>query len=345
MTRARKAIVEMSGYAPGEQPTDPNIIKLNTNENPYPPAPEVKRALGKIPIEALLKYPDPTAEPLRSAAARLYRVKKDQILIGNGSDELLTIIVCTFADPKDCIAVASPTYSLYKTLAQIQDAKMEEIPFPEDYSLPKKLFNNRARIVFLPNPNAPSGTLVGRKDISRLAKSLKGLLVLDEAYVDFASDNCLPLLKQHPNLVILRTLSKSYSLASLRLGIAAASQEIIRQMMKVKDSYNINLATQLGGLAALEAQAHMKKNAERICKSRAKLTRDLEKLGFFVWPSQANFVLARVPDNKAKRYYLTLKKRGILVRFFDTPRLCNSLRITVGKPSENAQLIRILKSL
>jgi len=338
MSYFRPDIDAMAGYTPGEQPQGGGYVKLNTNENPYPPSPRVLEAVRSWTTEALRLYPDPMAGAVRDKAAEVYGLRPENVLVGNGSDDLLTIIMRCFADRGDPIAYPMPTYTLYRTLAQIQGTRPVEVAFADDYSLPDGLRGIEAKIVFLANPNSPSATLVAADEVASLAASLRGVLVVDEAYVDFAEGDCLDLVRGHPNVIVLRTFSKSFSMCGLRVGLALASADLIAGMVKVKDSYNVNRLAAVAAAAALDDLDHMRANAERIKATRERLTRALEEMGVFVLPSQANFILACIPAASerpsARDLYRQLKQRRILVRYFDQPRLDDCLRITVGSDEE-----------
>lgn len=344
----RANIAAMSGYVPGEQPWENGFIKLNTNENPYPPSPKVHAALKKALDASLRLYPEPQSDTLRAAAARVYGVKPENILAGNGSDEILAILLHCFVGPQDRVAYPTPTYSLYDTLIAIQNGVAARVAYPADFSLPPALAEQKAALTFLCNPNAPSGTLTPLDQVEKLGRSVAGILVVDEAYVDFAASegaSAVPLLQRLPNLIVLRTFSKSFSLAGLRIGLAFAAEEIIAGMMKVKDSYNLNRLSLLAATAALGDLPWMEKNARRIQRSRKRLTGGLERLGYRVYPSHANFVLARRPGRDQKKVYEELKRRKILVRYFATPDLEDCLRITVGAPAEIEALLTEMAAL
>lgn len=338
MSTVRKNIARMEGYKPGEQPSTTDYIKLNTNENPYPPSPRVQEALV-AEIERLRLYPDPMATRLRERITELHQVPLENILVGNGSDELLTIVTRTFADRGDCVASPSPTYTLYKTLCEIQGARYVPVEYRDDYSLNENLIPSRAKIVFVANPNSPSGTLLPEETLAKIAAAISGVLVVDEAYVDFSRKDCLGLLKNHTNVIILRTLSKSFSLAGLRIGYALADKDIIANFIKVKDSYNVSRLAIAGGLAALGDLEWMRANIQKIIGTRRRLIWGLEELGFSVYPSETNFVLARLDAFPADQIYRQLKRKKILVRYYDTPRLRNCLRISVGTDREITQLV------
>ena len=327
----------MTGYVPGEQPQDAGFIKLNTNENPYPPSRQVYAALRKAIDGSLRLYPEPLSNTLRLAAADVYGVKPSNIIAGNGSDELLSMLLRCFVGPGDRVAFPCPTYSLYDTLIEIQDGARAAVDYPEDFSLPYTLAKQDAALTFLCNPNAPSGTLVALDEIEKLARSVAGILVVDEAYVDFAESegsSSIPLISRLSNLIVLRSFSKSFSLAGMRIGLAFASEEVIGGMMKVKDSYNLNRLSLVAATAALQDMPWMTRNARRIQQSRKKATVALRRMGYDVYPSHANFILARRKGQNLKPIYEELKRRMILVRYFDVAGLQDCLRITIGTPKE-----------
>ncbi len=333
---------------PGEQPQNEDIIKLNTNENPYPPSPRVLSALRKAANGLLRLYPEPLSDSLRRLAAGIYGVQPGNVLVGNGSDELLSILVRCFVGPRDRVVYPVPTYTLYDTLIAIQEGEGVGIDYADDFSLPEPLYAQHAALAFLCNPNSPSGTLVSVGEIERLARSVSGVLVVDEAYIDFAEGegvSAIPLIRAHSNLVVLRSFSKSFSLAGLRVGLAFATAEIITGMIKVKDSYNVNRLSAVAASAALRDLHWMERNVRRVQRTRKRLTRGLQKLGFRVYPSQANFVMARREGENLKGLYEKLKKRKILARYFDIPGLQDSLRITVGTPREVETLLREMSGI
>lgn len=338
----------MASYVPGEQPQETGFVKLNTNENPYPPSPRVVAALRKAIDASLRLYPEPLSDTLRAAAAVAYGVEPSNIIAGNGSDELLSIVLRCFVEAGDRVALPHPTYSLYDTLIEIQSGVRAAVNYPTDFSLPAGLAAQNAALTFLCNPNAPSGTLVSLAEVERLARSVSGILVVDEAYVDFAESegaSAIPLIRRLDNLIVLRTFSKSFSLAGLRIGLAFAPAEIIAGLMKVKDSYNLSRLSLTAATAALQDLPWMARNARRIQKSRKKLSAALRRMGYEVYPSHANFVLARKSGASLKPVYEELKRRRILVRYFDAPGLRDCLRITVGAPKEIQTLIDQMAAL
>jgi histidinol-phosphate aminotransferase len=343
----RPNVREMHGYTPGEQPTiGERVVKLNTNENPFTPSPKVIQAIQNVEPEMLRRYPNPTADLFREAAAKMLEVTPDMIIAGNGSDDLLTIATRTFVPPGGTLAFPDPTYSLYPILAQLEDAKTAAIPWETDYSLPiDALAETKAHAIYLANPNAPTGTFVSPMKVEELARKFTGLVLVDEAYVDFAEDNCVPLVREYENVVITRTLSKAYALAGLRFGYAVAQPQVVAEMMKVKDSYNVDAISVLAATAAIEDQAYARNSWEHVRKERQRLSVELDQLGWKVLPSQANFIFVICPHGKGKEAYLGLKQQGILVRHFDKAGLNDKIRITVGTMQENNALLGGIKAL
>lgn len=346
-TFVRPAIRAMEGYTPGEQPgAGERVVKLNTNENPFPPSPKVMQAIREVEAESLRRYPNPTAEAFREAAAQVLGVTPDMIIAGNGSDDILSVAVLTFTGPGDTLAYPDPTYSLYPVLADLDEVKTVTLPWDEDWSLPiDALLATKARAIFLANPNAPSGTVVSPQKIDELAQKFSGLVLIDEAYVDFAEDNCLPLVRKHENVVVTRTLSKAYSLAGLRFGFAVAQPSVIREMNKARDSYPCDAISVAAATAAISDQEYAKKTWEHVRSERQRISSELTQMGWTVLPSQANFILASTPSGRGREAYLGLKQQGILVRYFDKPGLSDKIRITVGTSQENNALLGGIKTL
>ena len=351
MSLFRACVEAMSAYVPGEQPpANARVIKLNTNENPYPPSPKVTEALAQElggDGSRLRLYSDPEALELRSAAAGATGLDVGQIVAGNGSDELLALLVRALVEPGDTISYPYPTYVLYETLAAAHGARVESVEFSRDFALPRGLFGSRARLIFVASPNSPSGTSYPSGELDELAASLsRGVLVVDEAYAEFARHNALELVRRHDNVVVTRTLSKSHSLAGLRVGLLFASETLARGLTKVKDSYNLGRLPICAGAAALRDSTFMRANVERIVATRERLSTALRGLGFEVLPSEANFVFARRPrGERALKLYQALKDRGILVRYFDRPLLDDGLRITVGTDEEVDALLSALRAI
>jgi histidinol-phosphate aminotransferase len=304
------------------------------------------QALREIEPEMLRRYPDPSARQFRDAAARLLGITPDMILCGNGSDDILTVATRTFVPQGGVLAFPSPTYSLYPVLARIEDAKSVAVDWCTEWSLPTDdLVATRADAIYLANPNAPSGTFVSPSQIASLASQFSGVLLVDEAYVDFAEDNCVSLVREFANVIVSRSLSKAYSLAGVRFGYAIAQPEVIRELMKVKDSYNCDTLSVVAATAALLDQAYAQQNWEQIRSERQRLTSELQQLGWSVLPSQANFLLASVPGGRGRDAYQKLKQQGILVRHFDKPGLTDKIRITIGRMEENNALLGGIRAL
>ncbi|HOD81305.1 MAG: Histidinol-phosphate aminotransferase [Planctomycetes bacterium ADurb.Bin126] len=347
MSYFRPNIDELAAYVPGEQPAPgTRVIKLNTNENPYPPSPAALKVLHDLDADALRRYPDPMATAVCRAAGAVCGLEADWVLAGNGSDDLLTMIMRACADDNRSVAYPMPTYVLYRTLAQIQDARCIEVDFDDDYNLPvEALAAAQAAVTLVAMPNSPSGTVWPLEMLDDLAGRLTGMLVIDEAYADFAESNALSLVASRPNVIVLRTLSKGYSLAGLRLGFGLANPDLLAGLVKVKDSYNVDAVACRVAAAALADQDHKNANARKVIASRQRLVGALTELGFAVWPSQSNFLLARPPGGQAQALYQALKARGILVRYFKQARLDDKLRITVGTDDENDALTAAIREL
>lgn len=343
----RDNVRAMQGYAPGEQPAaGTRVVKLNTNENPFPPSPKVIEALREIDVEMLRRYPQPRADRFRTAAAKLLGVRPDMILCGNGSDDVLTVATRTFVPPGGKIAAPDPTYSLYPILANLESAQFHPVAWDADWQLPiAGLLAKKPNAIYLANPNAPTGTITPIELIDELASTFDGVVLVDEAYVDFTDQSCIELVHKHQNVVVSRTMSKGYSLAGIRFGYCVANEEVIAEMMKVKDSYNCDAISIIAATAAIEDQAYAKSNWKRIREERERVTASLTELGFDVIPSHGNFVLAGVPGGDGRAFYLGLKQQGILVRYFDMPGLRDKLRITIGTSLENDALLGGVKSL
>lgn len=353
--RIRPNVKQMAGYVPGEQLNDPDIVKLNTNENPYPASPRVFDAIkAALTSNGLRKYPQPLGDTFRRTAGRVLGVDPDSILIGNGSDDILTILTRAFVPEGGRIASPTPSYILYKSLAEIQGARFEAVRFRHGWTAPTLYWPDGTHLNFLPNPNSPSGTVLTAEEVELLAEELAPApLVLDEAYADFAEWNGIGLLAEQPNLVITRTLSKSYSLAGIRFGFAIARPETIRELAKVKDSYNCDVLSLAAATAALEDQDYLRAVRAQILATRARMTTELSALGFDVTPSHANFVWCQRPDRPVKPIYEALKGRKILVRYMNYPTgpvgspegTYDGLRISVGSDAEIDKLFAELRAI
>lgn len=346
MSYFRPVIEAMEGYVPGEQPDSLSVIKLNTNENPYPPSPKVMEAIASIKPEQLRRYPHPMGKAFRETAARIFGVTPDHVLCGNGMDDILNLTCRAFSGPEAALVHPSPTYTLYDVLGQLQASIIREVPWGPDYSLPfDALVAAKGSVTYLANPNAPTGTFVPVDEVGRLADALDGVLCVDEAYVDFADANCMELAKTRPNVLVMRTLSKGYSLAGLRFGFAVGHPELIRGLIKVKDSYNVDAIAIAAASAALADQEYHRQTRGKVIAERERLAGELAKLGMPSLPSKSNFLFAKATRPTAADLYESLKARGILVRYFSIPGIDDRLRITVGAPEHNDALIAALKEL
>jgi histidinol-phosphate aminotransferase len=341
----RDNIEKMKGYEPGFQPRSSDVVKLNTNENPYPPSPAVLKAIADIVAEQLRRYPDPMGNVFREAAAKINGVDADWIMCCNGGDELLKMAFTAFCDRKRPAAYPVPTYSLYPVLANIQNCKAIEVPFDKEFNLPARLARVKSALTIVCNPNAPSGTLISAEELAELAEEIKGVLLIDEAYVDFAERNCVELVRQFKNVIILRSLSKGYSLAGLRFGYAIARPEMIEGLLKVKDSYNADAIAISAATAAIKDQQYFKENVNKVKAERKRLTEKLRELGFELPESSSNFVFAEHKSRKAKVIFNKLVQHNIYVRYWDSPGIDNKLRISVGTPQQNDTLLSVLKEI
>jgi histidinol-phosphate aminotransferase len=357
MSFFRPAIDRIAGYLPGEQPQEPGWVKLNTNENPYPPSPQVVDAIRAAALGPLNLYPDPLATRFRQAAAPLFGVEPDWLLPANGTDENLTMLLRSFIDQGDLVAYPYPSYILYETLADIQGGRHERLSLNADWSWnvdATRPIIERAKLVLVPNPNSPSGNRWTDDEILALVPP-DGILVLDEAYGDFCDRPHRGELLRRPDaerIVITRSFSKSYSLAGVRLGFAIARPDLIHGMRKVKDSYNCDRLALAAGIAAIADQAWMEANAARVRSTRRRLTVELEGLGFAVVPSQANFVWATHESRPHQEIYASLKQRKILVRYMRFPdvswandSMASGLRVSIGTDAETDVLLAALREI
>ena len=391
----RPLVRRLHPYVPGEQPKIKGLIKLNTNENPYPPSPKVL-ATVKAAVDARLRlYPNPTAQPLREKLARLHRCKPENIIIGNGSDELLALAVRAFVEPQSTLAMTplsaafdslspsegeragvrgpffqtnlrarvrggeksivqyfEPSYSLYPVLADIHGAAKNTVPLHPDFGLPAigqlkrgGQWDFRAALTFVTTPNAPGGRGYPTAELDLLCRAQQGVVVLDEAYVDFADEHALALALRHPHVLVARTFSKAYSLCFQRVGYFVGHPNLIAALDKIRDSYNVNGLGQIAALATLDNLAYYRANFRRIIATRQHLSRELTRLGFEVLPSQTNFILARPPKFPAEEWLKRLRARKILVRWFAHPSVREYLRITIGTPQEAAALVKAAESV
>jgi histidinol-phosphate aminotransferase len=368
----RPLVRKLHPYVPGEQPKIIGLIKLNTNENPYPPSPRVLAAIRAAVDGRLRLYPNPTAQPLREKLARLHRCRPENIIVGNGSDELLAMAVRAFVEPrvgqasrlsragetpalrsgKSLVQFFTPSYSLYPVLADIHGAATNAVPLSADFSIPSlaslrgaRQWDFRAALTFVTTPNAPSGHGYSTAQLEELCCAQKGVVVLDEAYVDFARENALALALKYPHVHVARTFSKGYSLCSQRVGYFVGHPDLIDALQKIRDSYNVNGLGQIAALATLDDLPRYRANFRKIIATRERLGRGLEALGFRVFPSQTNFLLVRPPKFSAQSWLQKLRDRKILVRWFSNPSIRGYLRITIGTPDEAAALVEAAKEI
>ena len=340
----RPNIRAMQGYVPGEQPQGGKFIKLNTNENPYPASEQVTRAITSVLDKSLIRYPDASATAFRIAAAEVLGVEPDWILCGNGSDDILTILTRSMVGEGELLRLPTPSYILYNTLAQIQGARSEEVPFDDQWQLTAEFASSKPdlKLVFLPNPNSPSGTMISREAIVELANALPCPLLVDEAYVDFAEFNCVDLVRENEKIMVSRTLSKGYGLAGLRFGFLIAQPQLIAELHKVRDSYNCDALAIAGATAAISDQTWLVDNRAKVIATRQRLEDRLASLGFDVTPSQANFVWATHAERPLKPLYEGLKSNKILVRYMDYPGWGDGLRISVGTDDQIDACLSVL---
>ncbi len=348
MLPIRKNISAMAGYVPGFQPPDSEQwLKLNTNENPFPASPKVVAAIRAELGDgrSLSKYPDPPSSAGRSAAAELFGVDPAQVIMANGSDEILNNLIRAFADAGEEIGMVQPSYSYYATLAAIQDTRVTTFDLDEVWQISNFPERFTGKIFFLTSPNSPLGISFSNDYIAELANRCDGILVVDEAYADFATENALGLLERHDNLVITRTLSKSYSLAGMRIGLAIGPPEVIAALDKIRDHYNLDRLAQAAATAALQDQAYLQNCVTQICATREWFRTALQDLGYTVLPSQGNFIFAIPPDRDGQRVYAGLFARRILVRYFGEGQLAHGLRISIGERSEMEACLEALQAL
>ena len=379
MKLVRSMVEKLHAYVPGEQPKIRGLIKLNTNENPYPPSPRVLDAVRRAVDGRLRLYPNPTVELLREKLAKLHNCRPENIIVGNGSDELLALATRAFVEPASVVGTRStashsegksrtrgnaslsgkskvqyftPSYSLYPVLAEIHGALRNAVPLRPDFGLPTvaelkraKLLDFKAALTFITTPNAPSGRGYAVADLDALCGAQQGVVVLDEAYVDFAKENALSLSLRHPHVLVARTFSKAYSLCFQRVGYFVGHAELIGALHKIRDSYNVNGLGQVAALATLADLPYYRRNFRRIIATRERATAGLSALGFEVLPSQTNFLLAKPPRFLAEEWLARLRARKILVRWFNQPEIRDYLRITVGTDAEMDALLRVARNI
>ena len=383
-TRSPKSLIRplvrsLHAYVPGEQPKIKGLIKLNTNENPYPPSSKVLAAVKNAVDGRLRLYPNPTAQALREKLAKLHDCKPKNIVIGNGSDELLALAVRCFVEPASerglqaaslsfakqrrsgvnaalllhsIVQYFTPSYSLYPVLADMQGAAKNPVPLKSDFGLPTVAelkrggkWNFDAALTFVTTPNAPSGRGYKTAELEKLCRAQKGVVILDEAYVDFAEENAMELATKFPHVLVARTFSKAYSLCFQRVGYFIGNAELIAALDKIRDSYNVNGLGQIAAAATLDDLKFYRANFRKIIFTRGWLSRELAKLDFQVLPSQTNFILVQPPKFPARDWLQKLREQKILVRWFSAPAVMDYLRITIGAPAEAAALVKAARKI
>lgn len=340
---------KLEAYVPGEQPRGRRVVKLNTNENPYPPSPACAAVLKHFDLDCLRRYPDPVFTDLREELAKLNNAKPEDIFVGNGSDEILSVAAKAFVEDDGIIGSLNPSYSLYKTLAAIRNVKWVGIKRePQDSWRGAALVSrlpSKTSLFLWTNPNAPTGEFAEPSDVAAFAKKFRGVLIVDEAYADFARTNCMSLAtaKDNRNLIVMRTFSKSYSLAGLRVGYCVGPKPLIDAMYKVKDSYNVDAIAQAVALAAVKDQKWMRVNVEKVVRTRTRFAAELEKRGWDVIPSESNFLFARPPASvKAADLFSYLRSKNVFVRYFPGPKTGDRLRITIGTDGQMKTLLAVI---
>ena len=338
----------LTPYTPGEQPRDQRYIKLNTNESPFPPSPKTQQRANEE-LDKLQLYSDPCCTALTARAAQVLGIAEDEIIFSNGSDEVLNFAFMAFCDENHPAIFPDITYGFYKVFAKLNGIPYEEIPLKEDFTIGLEDYTGKNKTIFIANPNAPTGICLTLERIEAIVKSNpNNVVVIDEAYIDFGGESAIPLTKKFDNLLVIQTFSKSRSMAGARLGFAVGCRKLIQDLNTIKYSvnpYNVNRMTMAAGLGALEDGDYFHSNCNKIMDTRAWTTAELEKLGFTVLPSMSNFVFAKNAAISGKELYLKLKARGILVRHFDTPRLTDFVRITIGSAEQMAAFIRTTKEI
>ena len=340
----RPSVLELEAYAPGEQPQVAGLVKLNTNENPYPPSPAVARALADFSAETLRLYPDPVCAALRARLAEQSGVKVENVFVGNGSDEVLRLVTRAFTPPGGAAAAFAPSYSLYPVLAAAEEVGFRTVPLPDDFGWTEPPADLDASLFFLANPNAPTGVFYPLDAIESFCRRFPGVVLVDEAYVDFSGGrNALELAKTLPNVLVARTMSKSFSLAGLRIGWAIGSAELIGALYKLKDSYNVDRLAQAVALAALGDRPWMEANARKIVATRERTAAELRKRGFRIVPSASNFLfVSPPPGTAAAELFARLRQAKILVRYFPGGRTADYLRVSIGT---DAQMDAVLAAI
>jgi len=336
----------LTPYVPGEQPKDRKYIKLNTNENPYPPSPKVIEAIKAAADEKLKLYPDPNGEELRLTLADYYGLKKEQVFVGNGSDEVLAFSFMAFFDPDNKILFPEITYSFFPVYSRLFKIDYELVRLTDDFSLPVQKFLRQNGGIIFPNPNAPTGNIVELRDIEKiLINNSNSVVIVDEAYIDFGGESAVKLIDQYPNLLVVQTLSKSRSLAGLRVGFAFGHEDLIKGLDTIKNSinsYTLDRLALIGAVEAFKDEQYFQTTRKKIIETREKVVKELQNLGFKVIPSKANFVFISHPEIRAEEIFIKLKEQSVLVRYFKQPKIDNFLRVSIGSDEEMDIFIKVL---
>ncbi len=334
-------------YTPGEQPQDKKYIKLNTNESPFPPSDVVVECVNNDAVKNLKLYSDPESKVLKSELAKTYGVESENVFVSNGSDEILNFAFMAYGE--NGVVFNDITYGFYKVFADLYNIEADIIPLNEDFTIPYEKFLNKNKFIVIANPNAPTGISLETEKIEEIIKTNpQNVVLIDEAYVDFGGKSVLPLIEKYNNLLVVRTYSKSRSMAGARLGYAFSSKEIIKDLEKIKYStnpYNVNRLTQIAGIASLMDNEYYENNCRTIIKNRDCTVKELELLGFTVLKSDANFIFAKSDKISGEELYLKLKDRGILVRHFTSERIKDFNRITIGTLEEMYALVKAVSEI
>lgn len=349
----RENLRKYSAYEPADQPQEQGWIKLNTNENPYPPIPEILNDIKYAVNQNIRLYPDPTSFKLRKEILNVLLrdndtlTNRNSVFIGSGSDEIFDVIFKVFIDPSDEVVMFYPSYGFYKAIATLYNAKINEIQLKEDFSIPDAAYTAKGKLMVINSPNNPSGNSFGNATILKLCGSFPGIVIVDEAYGDFSTQTSLPLLKKVKNLIIIRSFSKGFSLASLRIGFALADAEIIKEMNRVKLPYNTNYLGQVAAQSCIKHRIKVFEQNKKIIEERVKLTEELSKFdGISVLPSDANFIFVKFEDkSKTLKFVWELKEMKVLIRHFSKPGLYNYIRVTIGTEEDNDEFLNAFRTI
>ena len=344
-----EVVKKIEPYVPGEQPRDRKYIKINTNENPYPPSPRVIDAIRRATDERLKLYPDPTCDGLKGAIAEYYELEKEQVFVGNGSDEILAFAFQAFFNPGKPILFPEVTYTFYPVYARLYDISYRTVPMKANLGIPvEKFFEENGGVIF-PNPNAPTGMYLTPEEIkSILDNNSERVIIIDEAYIDFGGESAIRFIQENPNLLVVKTMSKSRALAGMRVGYALGNKELIEGLERIKNSFNsytMDTLALTGATEAIKDEAYFEETRAKIIRTRQRVSEDLSKIGFTVAESMANFVFARHETYRAQLLFEQLKERGILVRYFKKPMIENYLRISIGTDEEMDIFIKAVKEI